>query len=166
MDETLNRRLQRLEAREQIRELQATYCFLVDDRRFDELVDVCFTADARCDFHDAKGTLSPLISVGREDIRAFFTNVVASLLHDMCHTVHNQRLVVDGDAASGECYFELTATHPATGDAVVGAGRYVDRYRRVDGAWRFAERSALIFHMAPFGEGWAKRPLLRALTGE
>ncbi len=166
MDDTMTLRLQRLEDREQIRELQATYCFLADDRRFDELVDQCFTEDARCDFRDTKGLISPLISNGRAEIRAFFTQVVDSVLRDMCHTVHNQRMVIDGDAATGECYFELTATHPPTGDAVVGAGRYFDRYRRVGGTWRFAERTAHIFHMAPLAEGWVRRPLLRALTGD
>jgi ketosteroid isomerase-like protein len=162
----VTRRLDALEDREQIRELQATYCFLVDDRRFDELVDEFFTEDARCDFRDTKGKVGPLVSAGRDEIRAFFTDVVATLLEDMCHTVHNERIVVAGDSASAECYFELTALHPATGDGVVGAGRYVDLYRRVEGKWRFAERNARILYMAPFAEGWAKRAFLRALTGE
>jgi len=166
VDEDLVGRVQRLEDRAAICELQATYCFLVDDGRFDDLVDEWFTPDARCDFRDAKGTISPMVSTGHAEIRAFFTQVVASLLHDMCHTVHNQRILIEGDTASGECYFELTAGHPLTGDAVVGAGRYIDRYQRVDGRWRFAERTALIFHMAPLAEGWVRRPLLRALTGE
>jgi len=166
MDDDIRRRLRLLEDREQIRELQATYCFLVDDGRFDELVGTCFTDDARCDFRDSKGLISPLVSTGHKEILAFFTGVVAVLLHDMCHTVHNERIAVEGDTASASCYFELTAKHPATGDCVVGAGRYEDRYRRVDGAWRFAERNARILHMAPLAEGWVKRPLLRALTGD
>jgi ketosteroid isomerase-like protein len=107
-----------------------------------------------------------MVSTGHAEIRAFFTQVVATLLHDMCHTVHNQRIVIEGDTARGECYFELTAMHPLTGDAVVGAGRYIDRYRREAGVWRFAERNARIAHMAPLAEGWVRRPLLRALTGE
>jgi len=166
MDAAIIRRLRQLEDREQIRELQATYCFLVDDRRFDELVNECFTEDARCDFRDAKETMSPFVSNGRVEIRAFFIQVVDALLRDMCHTVHNERIVVEGDAASAECYFEVTARHPATSEAVVGAGRYLDRYRRAGETWRFAERKARIFYMAPLAEGWVQRPLLRALTGE
>jgi hypothetical protein len=42
MAKTEEDRLQALEDREAIRELQAAYCFLVDDGRFDELVDGCF----------------------------------------------------------------------------------------------------------------------------
>lgn len=166
MDDDIARRLQALEDRERIRELQATYCFLVDDRRFDELVDEWFTDDARCDFRDTRGKLGPFVSTGHEEIRAFFKEVVGTLLDDMCHTVHNERIVVSGDAASAECYFELTALHPPDGDGVVGAGRYIDRYRRVDDRWRFAERNARILYMAPLAEGWARRPFLRALTGE
>ncbi len=166
MDAELARRVQALEDREAIRTLQATYCFLVDDGRFDELVDRWFAADARCDFRDTRDAIPPMVSTGREEIRTFFARIVASLLQDMAHTVHNERIVVEGDTATGECYFELTATHPLTGDAVVGAGRYVDRYRKVDGSWRFAERNARILHMAPLAEGWVRRPFLRALTGD
>jgi 3-phenylpropionate/cinnamic acid dioxygenase small subunit len=72
---------------------------------------------------------------------------------------------IDGDTARGECYFELTATSPATNEAVFGGGRYRDRYRRVDGAWRFAERVAVIGHMAPLAEGWVQQRLIRTLTG-
>lgn len=166
MDDAITRRIQRLEDREQIRELQATYCFLADDRSFDALVEQCFTDDARCEFRDVNGVMSPFVSTGREEIRAFFIQVVDVLLRNMCHTVHNERMVIDDDTASAECYFEFTGMHPATGDAVVGAGRYLDRYRRVSGAWRFAERKARISYMAPLAEGWVRRPLLRALTGD
>jgi len=166
MDDAITHRLQALEDRESIRELQATYCFLVDDRHFDELVDEWFTEDACCDFRDTKGKVGPFVSAGREEIRVFFTNVVGTLLDDMCHTVHNERITVDGDTGCADLYFELTAIHPGNGDGVVGTGRYVDRYRRVNGRWRFAERNAHILYMAPLGEGWATRPFLRALTGE
>jgi ketosteroid isomerase-like protein len=162
---SLEQRLRALEDRNGIEELRATYCFLVDDGKFDELVERCFTDDARCDFRDARGAIAPLVSTGHTEIRAFFGQVVAALLGDMSHTVHNHRIVVDGDTARGECYFELTATSPATNEAVVGAGRYLDRYRRVDGVWRFAERVAVIGHMAPLAEGWVRQRLLRALTG-
>lgn len=166
MDDDIRRRLQRLEDREQIRELQATYCFLVDDRRFEELVNQCFTEDARCDFRDRNGTLTPFISQGRSEISAFFTGVVDVLLRDMCHTVHNQRIAIEGDAATGECYFELTAKQPVADEAVVGAGRYVDHYRRVGETWFFSERKAIIFYMAPLAQGWVRRPLINALAGD
>lgn len=160
MGDELEQRLRALEDREQIRELRASYCFLVDDGRFDELVDDCFTEDARCDFHGTNGKVGPFVSQGREELRAYFGQVVAALLHDMNHTVHNHRITLDGDHASGDCYFELTAKDPATGDAVVGGGRYIDRYRRVAGRWRFAERVAAMAYIAPLSPGWVKQPFL------
>jgi ketosteroid isomerase-like protein len=157
-------RLRALEDREAIRELQATYCFLVDDGGFDELVDHHFASDARCDFRLMESGVAPMIAEGSEQIRAFLKNVVAALLCDMSHTVHNQRIKLDGDRASAESYFELTAREAASGQAVMGGGRYIDRYRRLDGTWRFEERRAEIQHMAPLRDGWDRQRFLRALT--
>lgn len=154
MDDAIERRLQLLEDRERIRELTATYCFLVDDGRYDELADRHFTDDATCDFRTRSGDLEPFVSKRREEVRAFFKDVVANMLRGMSHTVHNHRIVVEGDRASGECYFELTAHDASSGAPVVGAGRYIDRYRRVGDEWRFEQRNADIFHLAPLAEGW------------
>jgi ketosteroid isomerase-like protein len=157
-------RLREIEDREKIRELCASYCFLVDDGSFDELVDTCFTADACCDFRSVDDSTAPLVAKGHEEIRAFFKNAVTALLRDMHHTVHNHRITVDGDIASGECYFELTAIDATNDDPVVGAGRYLDRYRRVDDGWRFEERKAQLSYISPLAEGWAKRRFLASLT--
>jgi hypothetical protein len=149
-------RIRALEDREHIRELAATYCFLVDDGRFDELVDRCFTEDACCDFRGADGGMPPSVSRGRAELRNFFAVVVPAALRDMAHTTHNHRITLDGDRAAGDCYFELTAIDSASGQAVVGAGRYLDRYRRSGGEWRFEARNAHIFFIAPLKDGWVK----------
>lgn len=164
MEKTLVERLQAIEDRHQIEELRATYCFLVDDGRFDELVDEWFTEDAVCDFRVVRGGNIVLVSTGRDEVRTFFTQMVPAVLHDMCHTIHNHRIVIDGECASGDCYFEVTGKDPTSGDAVVGAGRYVDQYRRVGDRWRFERRQADIFYMAPLSEGWVKRQVLGVLA--
>ena len=163
MTKTEEGRLRALEDREAIRELQATYCFLVDDGRFDELVDRHFAKDARCDFRLLGSGLDPLVAEGHGEIRAFFENVVGGLLGEMIHTVHNQRIAIDGDRASAESYFELTATDAASGEAVLGGGRYIDRYRRLGDTWHFEERRAEIHHLSPLREGWDRQRFLRAL---
>lgn len=164
METTIEERLQRLEEglrrvedREKIRELCATYCFLVDDEKFDDLVGRCFTDDACCDFRAVDGSIPPIIARGRAEVRLFFTQTVPGALRNMSHTVHNHRIKIEGDLASGDCYFELTATDIASGEDVMGAGRYLDRYRRVDGSWRFEQRDARIFFIAPLSEGWSSR---------
>lgn len=155
---TIEDRLRMLEDREMIRELRATYCFLVDDLRGEELVERYFTEDASCDFRGSDASMPPLIAHGREEVRKFFAVTVPSTLRGMCHTVHNDRITVEGDHAHGDCYFELTASDAGTGRPLVGAGRYTDRYRRVGAQWRFAARNAEIFFIAPLSEGWKARP--------
>jgi ketosteroid isomerase-like protein len=164
MTKTEESRLRALEDREAIRELQATYCFLVDDGRYDELVDRYFAKDARCDFRLVASGLDPLVAEGHEEIRAFFKNVVGGLLGEMIHTVHNQRTAIDGDRASAESYFELTATNAASGEPILGGGRYFDRYRRLGDTWQFEERRAEIHHLSPLREGWDRQRFLRALV--
>ncbi len=170
MADNLEDRIRALEDREGIRELRATYCFLVDGGRFDELVSQCFTEDARCDFRmadDGDGTVL-MIAEGSEEVMAFMGGMVPTILGDMSHTIHNHRIVLDGDSGSGDCYFEVTALDKDTGEAVTSAGRYMDRYRKVDGKWMFSELNALILHMSPHTEGWAKQRFLAsfdAITG-
>jgi hypothetical protein len=156
-------RIRALEDREAIRELQATYCFLVDDGRSDELVEHHFTTDARCDFRLLESGMAPLVAEGQEQVGAFFREIVYGLLREMSHTTHNERIAIEGDDASAQSYFELTAIDAASGEAVVGAGRYIDRYRRLGDAWRFAERRAEIRHMSPLREGWDRQRFVRAL---
>ena len=150
----LESRIQLLEDREQIRELRATYCFLVDDGRFEELVETCFTQDAVCDFRYRQGLPEPLVSSGRAGILAFFRDMVAKTLSDMSHTVQNHRIQIVGEQGAGDCYFELTAMDAASGAAMTGAGRYIDCYRRVQGVWQISERNADIFHIVPLASGW------------
>lgn len=154
MPSNLESRIQLLEDREHIRELRATYCFLVDDGRFEELVETCFTADAVCDFRNRQGAQEPLVSIGSAQILAFFQNTVAKTLCEMSHTVHNHRIEVTGDHGTGDCYFELTARDASTGVPLVGAGRYIDSYRRIQGNWQFDLRNADIFHIVPLSTGW------------
>jgi ketosteroid isomerase-like protein len=171
MAKTVEDRLREIEAREAIRELQATYCFLVDDGRFDELVARCFAEDARCDFRLPGSGLDPLVAEGSQEIRSFFEATVAGLLREMSHTTHNQRLAIEGDRASAESYFELTAIDAASGEAVMGGGRYFDRFRRLAEGWQFEERRAEIRYLSPLPAGWARQRFLPILmtaasTGE
>ncbi len=161
---TLEDRIKLMEDREQIRELAAAYCFLIDDGRFDELVDRCFTADAYCDYRGVRGGLAPIVARGSAEIRSVLTAVLPGLLSEMVHTIHNHRIVIEGERASGDLYFRMTAIDCATGDDVIAAGRYFDRYRRVGGQWRIEARHARIFFIAPVKQGWSKQRYLSSLA--
>jgi 3-phenylpropionate/cinnamic acid dioxygenase small subunit len=56
------------------------------------------------------------------------------------HTITNVQIEVDGDHATSRCYvtvFQQTDTLPLQ---PIASGRYLDRFDRVDGRWRFADR--------------------------
>ena len=82
---------------------------------------------------------------GRADIVAAL-DAMARLYVATQHRVHNQVVSIDGDTAEGETY--STADHLSAADGthtiLTWAIRYQDRWRRVDGAWRFSRRSLLI----------------------
>jgi len=63
------------------------------------------------------------------------------------HAISNTLFVVDGDHAEGEHYVE--AWHRTAGSDAkqfVVLGRYLDRYERRDGLWKFSYRSLVFDH--------------------
>jgi hypothetical protein len=55
------------------------------------------------------------------------------------HQLTNVTITVDGDTATARSYFTVLQV-TAPGLHPILAGEYRDRFTRVDGAWRFAER--------------------------
>ena len=91
----LERRVARLEAREQIRELVAEYSMAVDDRDIPTIARL-FATDAV--FGDADGTLTV---EGRDAIAEFYTTRLGSM-GPTFHFPHSHRIdFVDDDNATG-----------------------------------------------------------------
>ena len=57
------------------------------------------------------------------------------------------------DEARGRCSVEIRMVRD--GESITAAGWYDDRYRRVEGKWKFAARIFHAFHMVPLSKGWA-----------
>jgi hypothetical protein len=59
------------------------------------------------------------------------------------HTVTNEWFVVDGNRAAGESYvLALSTTRSENGDQdTLTGGRYLDRFERREGVWKFVERT-------------------------
>ena len=80
---------------------------------------------------------------------ADFATWVMPVLHGMKRTQHligNVLIEVDGDAARGESYFNAhhAIAQPDGSDAhMIAAGRYLDRFERRAGDWKFAHRQAV-----------------------
>jgi ketosteroid isomerase-like protein len=67
--------------------------------------------------------------------------------------IHNSLLVISGDEATGICSNEVRVVE--NGQSIIGSGYYEDRFRRVNGRWKFVVRSATFFHWVPIQQGWA-----------
>jgi hypothetical protein len=129
---SLEERIDRLEARDQIRVLRYEYGSRIDDRDWSGWTDL-FTRDVTCDY-EGWGTVE-----GREDLRTFAEEVVADAFVFTAHVMHHPVITVhaDGETAQGRWYVEV---HDARTDGTARwrIGRYTDEYRLVDGSWKFA----------------------------
>ncbi|MBM3659401.1 MAG: nuclear transport factor 2 family protein [Actinobacteria bacterium] len=56
------------------------------------------------------------------------------------HVTTNLMVDVDGDVANSRCYFTVFQQTDVLALQPIIAGRYFDRFERVDGDWRFADR--------------------------
>lgn len=132
-------RVQELLDKQEIYELVLRYCRGVD-RKDPELLRSLYTRDA-VDNHGAVFRGSAQDYVGFLEDSFDFIRIGA-------HYVCNHLVAVDGDEASGEVYalgYHVlpgpSAEHSDT-ESFVGV-RYLDRYRREDGAWLFEHREVV-----------------------
>jgi 3-phenylpropionate/cinnamic acid dioxygenase small subunit len=110
----------------------ARYCHLVDDGRFDELVEL-FTADGTFAFGD-------LAATGRWELRSWFEAMQPPELRGK-HLTTNVIVDVDGDEAVAVSDFVFFAFRERRLVPMV-AGRYRDELTRVDGGWRIRRRDS------------------------
>src|SRR4051812_35553765 len=83
---------------------------------------------------------------GAEAVLATFTGMVRKYPDGTPRTKHvttNLMVEVDGDTATSRCYYTVLQQTDELPLQPIIAGRYHDRFERVDGVWRFADR--LIF---------------------
>lgn len=142
----LEARIARLEAESQIRQLIARYCFAIDDRDIDA-IRALFTDDA-C-VRSADGVMN---ASGIEAIIAQYHGRF-DVLGAGQHFMHDIRLDFDDtdpDTARG-----LVSGHAElwrTGQMMVTALRYDDRYRRTPAGWRIAERTIGFLYYVPLAD--------------
>ena len=149
----LERRIQRLEDIEAIKKLKARYADACDRNYDADTLASLFAEDAIWD-----GGLFGVHN-GREKIRTFFQGVSSDITFAM-HYMMNPIIEVDGDEGTGEWYLFQTCTF--NGDqAIFGAARYDEQYRRIDGRWLFWRLKLTSFFWTPFEEGWVKRPFVQ-----
>jgi uncharacterized tellurite resistance protein B-like protein len=152
-DETepdLESRVRRLEDLEAIKQLKAIYCFRIDAREIDALMER-FTEDAVWD----GGPMGRF--EGRDAIGRFLRELPQQLSFSL-HWVMNPLIEIDGDRARGRWYLVEPLTSANGERAILGAGRYEERYVREGRVWKFCEIHLIPLFWTPYEEGWAKRP--------
>jgi hypothetical protein len=131
-----------LAARESIRDLVTRYNSNGDAGRFPQVMEL-FAADAVMQLEDRTYT-------GLEEILTIFTgtqdhlrNVEAPGYVRHFGATHQIDLL-DQNSATGRLYFSVI-----TPIGLDHWGRYIDRYRVVDGLWRFAHRKVVVDGQLP-----------------
>ncbi len=122
---------------EAIRALIHEYAELIDTGDLDGLATLF--ADATW---SSPGRGAPLR--GAEQVRHAYDGVT---LYDGTpstkHVISNVTIDVTGDAATANSYFTVLQARPDFPLQPIIAGRYHDRFERVDGRWRFSDRQII-----------------------
>ena len=141
----LERRIRRIEDREEIRNLAVRYGFLVDER---DVAGICalFSADG-----ELRTKSGPSKGRGTDAIAAYYRNGYR-VLGPTNHFTHGH--LIDFDAGNPDLATGVVFAHAEVvraGVPMVTAMRYHDTYVRTSAGWRFRERvqSYMYFVSAP-----------------
>jgi ketosteroid isomerase-like protein len=121
-----------------IENLVSSYAFLNDDADIAGLGEL---------FTDAVCTLDGVTARGKQEVEALARNII-NVGQDgrstTSHEITNIMIEVDevGGTAMGRAYWTLYQAVSGTPRQPVLSGRYLDRFERRNGRWRFAERIA------------------------
>jgi ketosteroid isomerase-like protein len=142
---SLEERIQRVEDELAIRQLRSRYSYAVDERRWDELVEL-FAEDAVVSMMGK--------AEGRAELLPYFRDFIGGSLQHMWHFIHNQTVEIDGDTAAGNAMVEMKCV--VDGEPRIVGAKYLDTFVKVDGTWLFQSRytSETTYFNAPHSEGW------------
>jgi 3-phenylpropionate/cinnamic acid dioxygenase small subunit len=123
-----------------INHLLMTYAEHVDAGRWDDMAALFEHASYRIEHADT-GDVSSY--QGAAPVRAFGeqTIVHADGTPRTKHVITNVDIRLDGDRAASSCYATVLQQVDDFPLQPIAAGRYLDRFERVDGTWRFSERT-------------------------
>lgn len=128
--EDLARRVRAIEDAEEIKKLHQRYMDLMDDLRYEEVLDL-FTGDATIEVRDS-GILR-----GPEARRKLYFSLRDQKqgVRDNCHLAVHPDITVDGDSASGTWLIYMLYEDP---EGAWVQGRNEVEYRRENGYWKFS----------------------------
>jgi ketosteroid isomerase-like protein len=122
---------------EEIKQLSYTYYLGLDTSNLDLLMSV-FADDAVFDMRG--GDLSLL--EGAAAIRDYFAESQIKAMKNQIHLATNHRIAVDGDTASGTCYF-LVHGVAHSGAEIFAGGYHENEYVRTSSGWKFRYKNTV-----------------------
>lgn len=129
-----NSAVQRLVDESDLRALAATYMRGLD--RLDaDLLRSAFADDATAHYGAFRGGPDEMVAMAMRALGAYQATQ---------HQLGQINLRIDGDAATGEVYFQAFHQHATEGFDRFICGRYVDRYARTADGWRIAHRTEVV----------------------
>jgi ketosteroid isomerase-like protein len=135
---------------EEIKQLSYTYYLGLDTSDLDMLMSV-FADDA---VFDMRGGDLPLFE-GASSIREYFGEKQMTAMKHQIHLATNHRIAVDGDEASGTCYFLVHGT-AHSGAEIFAGGYHENKYVRTASGWKFSFKntvSLLVPQVSAIGGG-------------
>lgn len=139
---TLEERITAVEDKDAIRELTARYCHNVATGNGAAVTDL-FAEDGAFLMGERRVQ-------GSAELAEFY-----AALAENPPIPFIQNHVIDSYSpteAEGRCSVEIRMVQD--GEAVTAAGWYQDKYRKINGSWKFSERDFFTFHMVPLKRGW------------
>jgi len=153
--QSVENRLRRVEALEEVRLLKARYCDLCDAGYPADELCTLFTDDGVWD----GGELG--VFDGKAAIHQFFTNMPKVMSMAIHHVTNSAvEVSVDAQSAVGRWYLLQAATIAESDQAVWLAASYQDDLVHTDGSWHFRRVTLRSRFYTTYAEGWAKQPNL------
>lgn len=144
----LEKRIDRLESIEAIKQLRALYCEICDDDHNPDRITQVFAEDAIWEAGEqGRGQ-------GHDAIRKIFEGFREQISFSQ-HNIFNPRIEIEGDRAWGSWYLLGPFTFREGNSARWLAVRQDDEYVRQNGVWLFQHLRATIRMNAPHLQGWA-----------
>jgi 3-phenylpropionate/cinnamic acid dioxygenase small subunit len=122
-----------------VQTLLMTYAERVDSGRFAEAASLFENATYRLEFPDRPGLTT---YQGAEEVHGFFagTRLYSDGTPRTKHLITNVTIEVDGDTASSRCNVTVLQQTDVLPLQPIASGRYLDRFERAGGDWRFSDR--------------------------
>ncbi len=165
---TLERKIAEVEDVQQIEKLQRAYGFYLDNRLWDDVVDLFSENTESLEISDSG------VYLGKAGVARFFKGFLGKngLPSDpMGLGIHMQlqgviNLDPESSTAKGRWQCVMLLAVPLYGNirAMLGHGVYEDEYIKEKGIWQFKKMHYYLTFRTPLDEGWVKTPVVHSMA--